>query len=209
MSEDTPSRSLWRRPAILIAAALAVLAVLGGGWLVLTAGPSAEEREAAELARAEADEASTEADEAAEGYAECEEAMAEQLDEVTAIDSQLAVGMSYKEYEQDLDAATAAAGTVSKAEISDDCFNRVKDPLDAALIYFGEALEVWEDCVFDTTLPDCDSISGELNRWWNDANAEVRAANNGMVALEESVGTAEAEAEQAEADAQEAEAVVE
>lgn len=183
---------------------VAVLAVLAGAFLIITAGPSAEEKERAVEARQAADEAQAEADQLAADVTECTTALAAPMQTAARLDSRLAVGLTYDEYADAVERLSVLLGQL--VPLPSIC-DKPTVALQAVLSAHVDAHAIWMDCVNDDYCVN-DDIDGEVQPLWAKAERLTARAKSSFEGLGSQVEDAESDADGKEDEAEQAEAAI-
>lgn len=200
-----------RRPSGKVIAALIVgFAVVALGLIIVPGmlGPSQAEKDAAEEARVEAEEQAEAAEQAQADYLACEATLGETADALSVLDTKLDSGLPYDDYEKAVTEIEDMKPTLLPGEVSEGCESSVYEPMEKARTAYAEAEYLWNGCIYDSDMPDCDTVEPRMQDEWWTASVAVEKMNEGRAAMRDAVDTEEAEADDAETEAEEAEAVI-
>lgn len=191
---------------ILTGAAIAIVVVAGAAaWLVATAGPSAEQEQAAEQARVNATSAMKDANTEQRVYENCNAALEGTASALTELDSRLAVGMSYDEYSTSAGDASVAYGAIDQSAVTGDCALRAGLYIEEALNTHIEASEIWRKCL-NRLCNFNREINAEMQEKWLAASNKITKANQALYDMKANAKSSAATAEALEAKADDLEA---
>ncbi len=185
----------------MIFGTLLAIAFIGCG------GPSQEEKDAAETARAEAVEANNDAEKLADkaeakasGFLSCKNQLGDLLQSLASLDSRLSVGLTYADYSTRVGDVRVVYDRVPFGNINFSCLS-TGVRAEKALNSYSDAYNTWNACFSDLYCSN-DSIDSELQSDWSKAGRQLRSARGSYASLRAQAVNAQTEADDARDEAE-------
>lgn len=179
---DEPNPKSRRQLARIAAIAASVLLVLGlaGGIAAKIRHDNAQKKEQAQRIAAKK-KAAAKLRVAKAEYDECQAEESDLLDQLSAVNARLDVGMNFSDYSDTVSDISVEYSKSDSSDLGIDCLGEVAVPAEVAVREHVRAARKWSHCFDDI---DCDPETVDLQSYWSRATDKTTDASDALAALE-------------------------